>query len=67
MNRNLLIIICSLFIVIIVLAFMLFKNNDISRSMYDSELELLKEENKEKYERYKEIEKWNQEIINYLD
>lgn len=46
------------------------KQNEIDRENYsnkEKELEELKEKNKDKVLKYEEVEKWNQEIKDYLD
>ena len=45
-----------------------YKTVDVEKIKKDKQDELakLKEENKSKYERYEDIEKWNKEVVDYL-
>ena len=46
------------------------KQNEIDRDFYfekQDELDKLKEENKDKINEYEKVEKWNDEIVNYLE
>ena len=46
------------------------KQNEIDRDYYfqkQDELDKLKEENKDKITKYEKVEKWNNEIVSYLE
>jgi len=46
------------------------KKNELDKEVYfkkEEELNELKEKNKDKISKYEEVEKWNQEIKDYLD
>ena len=46
------------------------KQNEIDRDCYfqkQDELDKLKEENKDKITKYEKVEKWNNEIVSYLE
>lgn len=46
------------------------KQNEIDRDYYfqkQDELDRLKEENKDKIAKYEKVEKWNNEIVSYLE
>ena len=82
MKKFLVVLIIVLFIPIMVLSFILYKKHKDDNPIIDNsmeirlleekkekeqELELLKENNKDKIERYEKVKSWNEEITYYFD